>query len=100
MTGYNPGLVVSVLLNIPIGVYAVAYLSSHGLVSTTANVVSLLIGIAIQAVVMFWGFVILKPRVPAAANARGEVSGRPRTTSTRGTRRHSLALGSAARAVG
>jgi len=73
--GYNPGLVVSVLLNIPIGVYAIAYLSSHGLVSTTANVVSLLIGIAIQAVVMFWGFVILKPRVPAAANARGEVSG-------------------------
>ncbi len=73
--GYNPGLVVSVLLNIPVGIYAITYLSSHGLVSTTANVASLLIGIAIQAAVMFWGFAILKPRVHAAANARCEVSG-------------------------
>lgn len=64
--GYNPGLVISLLLNIPVGIYAIAYLSSHGLVSTTANIVSLLIGVAIQAAVMFWGFVILKPRVQTA----------------------------------
>ena len=70
--GYNPGVVVSLLLNIPIGAFAIWYLSSHHLVSTTANVVGLLIGVAIQAAVMFYGFVILKPRVRATGNLRGQ----------------------------
>jgi hypothetical protein len=61
--GYNPGVVVSLLLNIPVGIYTIFYLTSHNLVSTTANVVGLLIGVAIQAAVMFYGFVILKPRI-------------------------------------
>ena len=67
--GYNPGTVVSLLLNIPVGIYTIVYLTSHDLVSTTANVVGLLIGIAVQAAVMFYGFAILKPRIRAVANA-------------------------------
>ena len=67
--GYNPGLVVSAVLNIPIGIWAIAYLTSNDLVSTTANVVGLLIGIALQAAVMFYGFAVLKPRIRAAATA-------------------------------
>ena len=67
--GYNPGVVVSALLNIPLGIYAIAYLTTNDLISTTTNVVGLLIGIALQAAVMFYGFAILKPRIRAAANA-------------------------------
>ena len=66
---YNPGLVVSVLLNIPVGVYTIVYLTSHGLTSTVANIVALLIGIAVQAAIMFYGFAVLKPRVRATTNA-------------------------------
>jgi hypothetical protein len=63
--GYNPGVVISLLLNIPVGIYAIAYL----LISTTANVVGLLISIAVQAAVTFFGFVVLKPRIHAVANS-------------------------------
>ena len=66
---YNPGLVISVLLNIPIGIYTIVYLTSQGLVSSTANIVALLVGIAVQAAIMFYGFAILKPRVRAVTNA-------------------------------
>lgn len=67
--GYNPGLVVSVLLNTPVAIYTIVYLSSHALVSTTTNIISLVVGVAIQGVMMFYGFVILKPRVRATGNA-------------------------------
>ena len=65
---YNPGLVISVLLNIPVGIYTIVYLATHGLTSTAANVIALLVGVAVQAVIMIYGFAVLKPRVRAAAN--------------------------------
>jgi hypothetical protein len=63
--GYNPGLIVSALLNIPLGIYTIGYLISNHLVSTFANTVGLLVGIALQLAVMVYGFLILKPRILA-----------------------------------
>ncbi len=60
---YNPGFVVSLFLNIPFGIYTVWYLNAQNLVGTTANVAGIVLGIAVQAVVMFYGFAILKPRL-------------------------------------
>lgn len=62
---YNPGLVVSILLNIPVGTFAIAYLAMRGLTSLRTNVAALLVGIGIQAVIMVYGFAVLKPRVRA-----------------------------------
>jgi hypothetical protein len=66
---YNPGLVASVVLNIPVGIWAIIYLSSHNLVSLTSNIVGLVIGLAVQVALMVYGFAFLKPRIRAAANA-------------------------------
>ena len=62
---YNPGLVVSILLNIPVGTFAIAYLAMRGLTSLRTNVAALLVGIGIQAVIMVYGVAVLKPRVRA-----------------------------------
>ena len=59
---YNPGLVISVLLNIPVGIYTVWYFLSHGLCSTTVNVVSIIVGIIAQASMMVYGFGFLVPK--------------------------------------
>ena len=40
---YNPGLIASVFLNIPFGIYTVWYFVSHNLVSTEANIISLIV---------------------------------------------------------
>ena len=41
---YNPGLVASVLVNIPLGIYMIYYFLSNGLVSTEVNIVSIIVG--------------------------------------------------------
>ncbi len=60
---YNPGLIVSLFLNIPIGVYTIYYFTSHNLASVDVNLVSLAIGLLIQASLMVYGFRILKPKI-------------------------------------
>jgi hypothetical protein len=69
--GYNPGLVVSLLLNIPVGISTLAYFTSHDLVSPMVHVVSAAIGLAIQAALMIYGFGVLKPRLRKSASAPG-----------------------------
>lgn len=59
---YNPGLVVSALLNIPFGIYTLYYFTTNQLVSTQVHLFGLLIGLAIQASLMIYGFKILKKR--------------------------------------
>ncbi len=61
--GYNPGLLVSVLLNIPVGVYVIHYFAVNHIVSTEAQLVGLAIGVLAQALMMVWGFAILKPKI-------------------------------------
>ena len=65
---YNPGLVVSILLNIPVGTYMVWYFLSHNLVSTQANVISIIVGILAQASMMIYGFGYLVPKMKKEQN--------------------------------
>ena len=60
---YNPGLVASVLLNIPFGVYTVWYFLSNHLVSTEVNIISIIVGIIAQASMMIYGFGYLVPKI-------------------------------------
>jgi hypothetical protein len=60
---YNPGLLVSVLLNIPVGIYVVYYFAVHNIVSVETQMTGLAIGILGQALLMIWGFKILKPKI-------------------------------------
>jgi ABC-type nitrate/sulfonate/bicarbonate transport system permease component len=69
--GYNPGFVVSLLVNIPVGIYTIVYFSAHDLVSPMVHVVSAAIGLAIQAALMIYGFGVLKPRLRKSASAVG-----------------------------
>ena len=59
---YNPGLVMSLLLNIPLGIFTVWYFLTNGLVSTSANIVSIIVGIIAQASMMVYGFAFLVPQ--------------------------------------
>lgn len=60
---YNPGLVVSVTLNIPVGLFAVGYFVVNDVISLKAHVVGLAVAIAVQACMMVYGFLILKPKI-------------------------------------
>ena len=58
---YNPGLIASVLLNIPFGIYAIYFIGPN--LSFEANVYSIVFGIIAQASMMIYGFGFLKPLV-------------------------------------
>jgi len=60
---YNPGLIMSLLLNIPIGIYTVYYFATNHIISTPAQITGLTVGIAGQLLLMLWGFKILKPQI-------------------------------------
>jgi hypothetical protein len=60
---YNPGLVVSFLLNIPVGIYTLYYLSTNNIISLQTNLISLAIGVLVQIAVVTYGFLVLKPKI-------------------------------------
>ena len=60
---YNPGLIVSIFLNIPIGIYTIYYFESQNLISLNAQLIGLVIGLLFQVAVMVYGFKVLKPKV-------------------------------------
>ena len=59
---YNPGVVVSILLNIPLGIYTIWYFLTNGLVTTEVNILSAILGIIAQASMMVYGFAYLVPQ--------------------------------------
>ena len=59
---YNPGLVASVLVNIPLGIYTIIYFLSNHLVSTPVTIASIIVGIIAQASMMVYGFAVCVPR--------------------------------------
>ncbi len=61
--GYNPGLVASVLLNIPIGAYTVYYFATSHPLSLGAHIAGFLIALAIQGALMVWGLKFMRARV-------------------------------------
>lgn len=64
---YNPGLVVSLLFNIPIGVYALYYLYANGFTSGMTLIISCVVGALVQAAIMVYGFAFLKPKIAKKA---------------------------------
>ena len=58
---YNPGLIASVLLNIPFGIYAIYFIGPN--LSFEANAYSIIFGFIAQASMMIYGFGFLKPLV-------------------------------------
>jgi hypothetical protein len=60
---YNPGFWVSLLVNIPVGVFTIVYFISNQILPLEAHIVGGLIGLTIQGVIMLYGFKVLKPRV-------------------------------------
>lgn len=60
---YNPVLIVSILLNIPFGIYTILYFNSNHLIDTTTNIVSIIAGIIAQASMMIYGFCYLVPKM-------------------------------------
>lgn len=66
--GYNPGLVVSLLLNIPVGIYTLYVFANRDAITPTAHLVGLLIALFVQGALMFWGLIVLRRRVQAQRN--------------------------------
>ncbi|MGI6032421.1 MAG: HXXEE domain-containing protein [Coriobacteriales bacterium] len=61
--GYNPGCVVSLVLNIPVAIYTIWYFAANAIVGLDVQVMSALVALLIQGIVMVLGFRVLKPRV-------------------------------------
>ena len=61
--GYNPGFVVSLLLNIPVGIYTIYTFADREAITPAAHIAGLVIAIAIQGGLMIWGLGIMRGRV-------------------------------------
>ena len=49
---YNPGIVASIILNLPVSIFTLYYLNANGLVSVAANVIGLLLAVVAMLVPM------------------------------------------------
>lgn len=65
---YNPGLVVSIFLNIPAAIYMSWYFWSNNLVTTQTNIISTVVAIVAQASMMVYGFAYLVPKMKKEQN--------------------------------
>ncbi len=64
--GYNPGFVVSLLLNIPVGVYTLIIFFNKGVLTSAEHITGAVIALLIQGSLMVWGLVFLRRRVQQA----------------------------------
>ncbi len=60
---YNPGFWVSLLINIPVGIFTIYNFASHQIIPISAHIIGLVIALVIQGTVMIYGFKVLKPRI-------------------------------------
>lgn len=60
LRGYNPGLVVSVLFNVPVGVFVVITILEANVVSIGANITSIIIALLVQVFITTYGVITLK----------------------------------------
>lgn len=65
---YNPGLVVSILLNIPVAIYMSWYFWSNNLITDQTNVISIVVAVLAQASMMIYGFAYLVPKMKKEQN--------------------------------
>ena len=61
--GYNPGFFVSLLLNIPVGLFTIYYLTTNNIVSLKVHLIGFMTGALIQLGLMVYGFLILKRKI-------------------------------------
>ena len=64
---YNPGLVISLLLNIPIGAWSILYLGDHGVLPNIFLNPHLFIGLGINLVLPVMGMVLYKKHLRTVA---------------------------------
>jgi len=60
---YNPGFFVSLLLNIPVGLFTIYYLTTNNIVSLKVHLIGFMTGVLIQLGLMVYGFLILKRKI-------------------------------------
>ena len=60
---YNPGLIISIFLNIPFAIYMAWYFFDNNLVTTQGNIISIIVAIIAQASMMIYGFGYLVPKM-------------------------------------
>lgn len=65
---YNPGLIISIFLNIPFAIYMVWYFFNNNLVTTQGNIISIIVAIIAQASMMIYGFGYLVPKMKKEQN--------------------------------
>lgn len=65
---YNPGLVISILLNIPVAIYMSWYFWSNNLITVQTNVISIIVAVLAQASMMIYGFAYLVPKMKKEQN--------------------------------
>ena len=61
--GYNPGFVVSLFLNIPIGGYTLFTFFNDGVLSSSEHISGAVLALLVQGGLMVWGLVFLRRRV-------------------------------------
>lgn len=59
---YNPGLVVSSFINVPLGIFTIYYFLSNNIISTQANIISIIVGVIAMLSMMIYGFAYLVPK--------------------------------------
>jgi hypothetical protein len=62
-SGYNPGFVVSLLLNIPVGIYTIYTFLNLGAITPTAHITGAVIALIVQGGLMVWGLGVLRKRI-------------------------------------
>ena len=65
---YNPGFIISLFVNIPVGIYTIYYFASNHLISTKAQIIGFVIGVIVQVVMAMYGFIYLKPKIQQQQN--------------------------------
>lgn len=63
MHRYNPGFAVSVVVNIPVGLFTIGYFVSRDLISLNGHVAGFAVALALQVGLMVYGLAVLKPKI-------------------------------------
>ncbi len=61
--GYNPGFAISLLFNIPVGIYTIYVFFNNDAVTLTAHITGLVIAFLVQGGLMIWGLGVMRRRV-------------------------------------
>ena len=66
--GYNPGFFVSLLLNIPVGIFTIYLFFDKGSITRESHMEGLVVALLIQGALMIWGLGMMRRRVRIRGN--------------------------------